>query len=321
MRTLIIFFIALFSIFTNPVNAQINPNNLNPTLGIELQPTQPQPGSEVTATLNDYSGGAYGASITWTLDGVELPNTKNLREINFTAGNNSETQILKAVLSTPVGSNLVLEQKIKPIFLDIIIEPQTRIPEFYQGRALPSENSIVNATALLYDKEFKNPDLMYVWKVNNKVIDGGALRGRNQVSFITPIGNTFVLSVEVSELDGTVIAGRNIIVPSVTPTLLFYEVSTLFGVSEKATKDSVIVIGNTTTLRGEPYYLDINVYNNPKISEWSITNGDYSLAGNSPYEVVVQPNYTSNQRTLLSFHVRDTTHFIQGAKGNIEINF
>jgi len=321
MRTLIIFSITFFSLFGLTTNAQINSNSLTPELSIELQPSQPQPGGETTATINDYSGGAYGASITWMLDGVEVPNSKNIRQIKFTAGDSGETQVLKAILSTPIVGNIVIQKNIKPVYLDVIIEPQTRTPDFYQGRSIPSESSTINATALLSGNGFRNSDLMYVWKVNNKVIDGGALRGRNQVSFTTPIGNSFVLSVEVSELDGTVITSRNIILPSVKPTLLFYEVSALFGVSEKAIDESLVAIGNNITVRGEPYYLDINTYNNPTISNWEVKNGNYAKVGSSPYEVSVQYNGANSQRTLLSFHVRDTQNLIQGAKGSIEIKF
>ncbi|MEY3783918.1 MAG: hypothetical protein RLZZ230_240 [Candidatus Parcubacteria bacterium] len=323
MRTLILFSITLLSLFaTTPIFAQINNDtlNLNPELGITLQPNSPQPGESVTASLEDSSGSVYGASITWIIDGTEVPNSRNQRQINFVATTVGKTQNVRAVLTKESGYEKIIQENIHPVYLDIIIEPQTRTPGFYLGRALPSIGSTINATALISDTGFYDTDLMYVWKINNKVLDGGAIRGRNQVSFPAPIGRQFTLSVQISELNGTIITSRNISIPSVEPKILFYEVSSLFGISEKAIAESVIETSNNTTVRAEPYNLDIQVYNNPVVHEWKVTNGNYTNVGNNPYEVTVQPSGTTGN-TLLSFHVRDTTQFLQGAEGNTQINF
>ncbi len=320
MRTLIIFYISILSLFANTAFAQINSNALNPELGITLQPSNPQPGETTVATLNDSSGGAYGASVNWFIDDKEIADSNNQRSITFTATEDG-SQNIKAVLTKPIGGTQVIQQTIKPAYLDIIIEAQTRVPDFYLGRALPSIGSTVNATALISGNGFRNNDLVYIWKVNNKVIDGGAMRGKDQVSFITPRGGQISLSVQITELNGTVIASRNIILPSVEPEMHFYEVSSLFGISEKAIKDQLKLSGNSTTIKAEPYYLDINVYNNPNIDEWSISSGQFQRVGSNPYEVSIQSGGIFNQNTELSFHVRDTKQVLQGIEGSMKINF
>lgn len=319
MRTLILFFIFIFNLSASIAYAQITGDGLNSKLGIVLMPANPQPGEETTASLDDYSGGAYGASIRWFIDDTEVPNSFNQRKITFTAAGKG-TQKVKAVLNKPIGGTDVLQKVISPAYLDIIVEPQTRVPDFYQGRSLPSIGSTVNATALLSGDNFRNTDLMYVWKVNNKVIDKGAIRGRNQVSFTVPMGREVVLSVQINELNGNIISQRSVIIPSIKPEMLFYEVNSLFGINEKSINKQLSLIGNSTAVRAEPYYLDINVYNNPAIHEWKVTGGEYTKSSN-PYEISIQRDGIFSRNTNLSLQVRDTKQLLQGAEGNVNINF
>lgn len=320
MRTLLLFSIILLSLLSTPALAQINPNTVNTELEITLQPAYPQPEDQVSASINDSSGIVYGSTINWFMDDLEIPNSKNKRNVTFVATGNS-TQTIKIVITTQNGYQKVVTRTIKPKYLDIIIEPQTRIPDFYQGRALPSIGSIVNATALVFSDGFYDNDMMYIWKVNNVVLEGGAVRGKDQISFITPMGRNFTLSLQVSTLGGTLISSRSITLPSIEPTLKFYTINPLFGISNKSINESLIVSSNSTTIRTEPYYLDTRIYNQPIIKQWEITNGTYSRNGTNPYEVTVQASRQRSGDTNLSFHVRDTKQFLQGAESNIKISF
>ncbi len=321
MKTFAVSCLTILSLVATPALAQFDANSLTgPELSIELQPEFPQPGETITATLNDYAGGTYGSSITWVLDNQELTNSKNQRRAIITAGVSGKQQVLKVVLSRPDGGNRVVSKNIKPAYLDIVIEPQTRVPDFYLGRALPSIGSQVNATALISGEGFRNTDLVYTWKINREVVEGGPIRGRNQVSFTTPMGSNAILSVQVTELSGAVIANRAILIPSVEPKVIFYEVNTLFGISQRPVTSSLSLIGNSVVVRAEPYNLDSRVYNNPTIHEWKIDNVSSGNTSGNPYEVTLQRQGfpgTSN----IEFHVRDTVQLLQGAKASMKINF
>lgn len=314
MKILILAIIILFS-FTDAVFAQMGNNGLSPESGIEINPPFPQPGDSIKATINDYSGYINGAIIKWYLNDEEIENSLNQRQVNLVIGFNTNKQTLKAVIIRPNNTQQIHQKIITPAYLDIIIEPQTRVPSFYKGRPLPSIGSTINATALIASDGFKDPDLIYNWKVNNKVIGGGSLRGQNQVSFVTPLGKDVVVSVEVSELDGHIIASRSVILMLVEPEIKFYEVNPLFGIKEKTIADQVRLLGKGLTIKAEPYYLDINVYNNPAINKWDFSGGNYEKTNSNPYEVTV------SRAGNLSFHVRDTKQVLQGAESAINISF
>lgn len=320
MKTIVNSLLILSIFIAGPVSAQSNLSNINPTeITIDLSPEFPKPGEQVTATLNDYSGGAYGSSVNWIFDGQEITEAKNQRQTTFTAGANGVTQTIEVVLQKTNGSNEVIETSIKPIYLDIIIEPQTRVPDFYLGRALPSIGSTVNATALISGEGFRNPDLIYTWKVDNKVIEGGALRARNKISFTVPRGSNYTLMLEVTDLTGKIIAKRAILLPSVKPEILFYENNSLFGISTKAISKSFPIVGQSVEIKAEPYYLDSNIYNSPSYHQWKI-DGVVNTNINNPYVVTLQ-KISDFGSSNLDFEVRDTKQVLQGAEASLQINF
>ena len=124
---------------------------------ITLRPEFPQPGDTVSATLTDYCSSSYGSAISWVLDGETTLVVTIQREIAVTEGPAGEVQTLQAVLGRVDGQNEVLQATIKPIYRNIIIEPQTRVLRFYRGQALPSVASMVNATPLISGDDFYNP--------------------------------------------------------------------------------------------------------------------------------------------------------------------
>jgi hypothetical protein len=237
----------------------------------------------------------------------------------MTAGEAGSSLRIEALLSVPNGPSRKILAIVQPRYLDIIFEPQTHVPSFYKGRALPSQGSMVNATALLHGTSIATNDLIYTWQVGNEVINGGPLRGQNKISFITPPGREIIVSLQVTNGGGDVLAKRVMAMPSVDPELQFYEVNTLYGVLPKSLT-SLLLIGNSATIRAVPYYLDSRVYNQPDVSIWEIDRDEYDSGTTNPYEITLQ-RVNSGGASELKFHVRSTTNFLQGAQSGLVINY
>jgi hypothetical protein len=133
------------------------------------------------------------------------------------------------------------------------------------------------------------------------------------------MGESETLTLQVAELDGTVLARRSILVPSVEPVIHFYTVSPLFGISNRAAS-TVPLISNSVIVQAEPYYLDSRVYNEPAFIEWKIGGTKTINPNNNPYEITLERSGVFGA-TNLDFHVRDTKQVLQGAKGTTRINF
>jgi hypothetical protein len=318
MRTL--FCVLLFFGAILPAQAQFDGfSSVNAKPALEFQPSYPSPGETVMVSLNDYRSAWGGAEIRWYVNDTEALSAQNKRQLAVAAPDVGSRSTIKAVLNLPSGHSETIAATLEPLYLDLIIEPETHVPIFYDGRALPSVGSTVHVTALLGDTTLLGTNFIYTWRINGSVLGGGPQRGQHKTSFTVPHGSSFVLSLQVNRLDGTTLAQRSLFVPTVAPELNFYEVSTLYGVESMAIKNGFNLIGNSATIVAEPYFLDSKVFNNPSVLEWTVNGDQAEVRGDNPYEVTLERTGAPGM-TNLGFHVRSTTLLLQGAQGDIPIN-
>jgi hypothetical protein len=315
-------FLALF-LFSLPLfsEAQLLQTEglIDTSLTLEVEPSLPNPEDVVTVTLSDYSGLYYGAEVQWYLNDKEIPDTKNNRSVSFTAARLGSTDVIKATLKKQNGVIESITKKITPAYLDIIIEPQTHVPSFYKGRALPSVGSTLNVTALLSNGKMMAPEgLIYTWRINQKVFEGGPLRGRNKISFSSGQESSIIISLQISDSVGNVVAKRGISVNTMQPKLLFYELNALYGTEAKALQ-TLAILGNSASFRAEPYYLDSQTFNFPDIFEWSINGTEFENRSLNPYEVTLEKTGYPGTAEL-KLHVRNTTQLLQGTQGSIAVS-
>jgi hypothetical protein len=242
--------------------------------------------------------------------------------VTITAGAAGTSQTLTALLQTPNNQEQTVSVTINPIYLDLIVEPQTRVPDWYQGRALPSYSSQINATALLHNgTTFLDPaSVVYTWRIDRDPIEGGAIRGGNKVSFLTPRGRGPVLFVTAANIQGKTIASRAILLRTVLPEMLYYEKHSLYGQSTLPIKSAAALIGNVLTLQAEPFFLDTRVYNQPDIAQWEINSIATDNGASNPYEITLSRAGT-NGRTMVNFHVRSLREVLQGVEASVTVNF
>jgi hypothetical protein len=313
--------IALALIFT-PLfftNAQVGLGITNQGLVIDTEPLFPEPEEAVTANLNDYSLSGQSAGVKWKVDGKLIEEASNLRTIKFTAPSVGKVMVVEAVVEIAGGGTMVAKKVIEPVYLDIIVEPQTRTPAFYLGRALPSVGSQINLTAILNGNAVSPTGLLYTWKVNNEVAQGGTLRAGNKISIPTPQGQLVLITLDVSTQDGEVLARRTIEIPSVSPKIYFYEMNALYGQSYKPLSN-LNLIGESVSVRAEPYYLDILTYNSPAHLEWKVDGTKSNKNTGNPY-IITLAGQGGTGSSKVDFHVRNLTQLLQGGQGGFQINF
>ncbi|MCA9367451.1 hypothetical protein KC887_04300 [Candidatus Kaiserbacteria bacterium] len=314
--------VLLFVALPLPTNAQISGSLFENPLSLSLDPAFPQPGEEVKVELVDQGSVNYGSAIAWYYDGNLITDAANKRTITVTAGSIGSSKKVQAVLTHPRGTQEVTSAVVKPLYLDIVLEPQTYVPPFYLGRAVPSISSMVNATALINDgSSFNSESHFYRWQVNQKVLENGPLRGGNRVSFEMPWGDKAILILEVTDLQGRTVAQRGIEIVSVAPRIAFYEINSLYGVSSRAIGNNTVpIVGNGLTLRAVPYYLDSRTYNYPDVAEWKLDSIPTNNNSNNPYSITLQGAAEGSQATV-GFHVRSLEQVLQGAQNNITVSY
>lgn len=299
--------------------AQINSSLINQEPSIDLEPQYPSPNQTFTASLNDYSLAAGATSIRWEVDGEVVSSAQNSRSISLTSKAVGKSTVISVTIGQASGGSQTIRRTITPVYLDIVLEAQTRTPAFYLGRALPSLGSTINATAILSGYPTPTSDLLFTWRLNNTVIDGGALRGKNRASFEVPLGQQPLLTVDITKLNGEVVMRKTIAFPSVNPTILFYETSTLYGMRNKQVTD-LSLVGLSTSVQAEPYYLNLLTYNNPEFLEWEIDGITSNQGVGNPYEITLGRD-SGTGRSEVNFHVRSLSDLLQGGEGSFRVNY
>ena len=284
-------------------------------LEVTLSPQLPQPLSSFEARLGLVEP---GSSIAWFINGQEIPSTRNKKSVELVAGQSGLETNISVVTESPSGEVSVVTEVFTPRYLDIIIEPQTYAPSSYLGRSLPSAGSIINATALVSNLDIPTSDLVYKWQVGENIIGEGELRGQYRTAFPMPLGSFPTMSLEVRDLERNLIAYRFISIPSVEPTMEFYEYSSLYGISGKILSNPHTLVGNNLTIEGVPYHLDSRVYNDPNVLEWKINRRSTTNAQANPYHITLQPAGGSGN-TSIELHVRSTSNLLQGARESVNI--
>lgn len=314
MRFLIGFFV-LSVLWPGIGYAQVGDFNTIGAPSLVLEPAYPGPGSEFYARIEDSRSAAQGAQVQWLYNGTVI--AENTREVLLRAPAAGQSVKVAAVVNIS-GIKETYETTVSPVYLDLVIEPLTHVPEFYIGRALPSIGSQIKVTGLLLNNTLDSTEYIYLWKINNTVYGGGPLRGQNSITFPMPQGDDAVVSLQVSALNNTILAKRTLLVQSFSPELHWYEINTLYGLETRALT-SFNMIGNSAIFRAEPYYLDSTVYNAPDVLEWSINRNNVSSSNQNPYEITLERTGESSQ-AVLGFRVRSLRQLLQGDEESLELN-
>ena len=128
----------------------------------------------------------------------------------------------------------VLAQSASPYRIDLIVEADTTVPAFYNGRSLPTNGSTVTVTALPSFKQGVSPtSYLYIWDINGRIQNGGTPVKTNSFSFTPTLENEVRVGVTITNQGGTKLAESSQIVTLVDTEVHFYEKNPLRGLIPK----------------------------------------------------------------------------------------
>ena len=248
------FAVATYFLFCLPASAQMGIGAEG--FSLDVRPSLPEPHMPVTISLNDYSVNAISAEVFWSVNGRLQEDSKNARSITLETGDLGEKNTVEVTLRRGDGTELRASTVIEPTVVDLVLEADTYVPSFYQGRALPGRTSMLHATAVVHDSTgLLDTAYTYRWTLGQEVLFGGAVKGKNTVSFAMPLYSK-TLTVEVIGPEGKVIARKSMTPTGVQPELYFYEWSPLRGLYQDAISGAFPLIGEENTIYGEPYFVN-----------------------------------------------------------------
>lgn len=287
---------------------------------LQLDPSFPKPFAPVTILLDAYALDTTGAIISWYVDGVELPEFKNARSAVVQTGAVGKKQVVSATIKLIGTPAFTLRSVIVPTAVDIVVEASTYVPSFYRGRALPGADSPVRVVAIPHVGGADPRTLTYRWEQNGSILLGGPVRGKQAVELTMSRYYGGYVSVTVFDVEGNAIAQKNVAFDATSPELHFYEENPLRGLSERAIKESLTLIGDETTVHGEPYFMNTTIMSSITKYDWTI-NGEKTVSGSSDPHIITLRKTGGVGSANVGLRTINESGSLEYVTGNFSINF
>lgn len=306
------------------VSAQSIPGISNP-VSIVMVPTNPGPGDTVTLTAESSSFNVNSALLTWTSNGKIISSGTGDKTVTISAGAFGVKTTVTLSAQAPGLGTFTDSATINPALVNLIWEAQTSVPPFYQGKALLGWGATFKVVAVPEISEngvaVSPAHLVYTWSKNYSVDADQSGYGKNAYQSDGSINYTRggdVIGVTVATTDDGASADGSISVSPITPSLLIYLESPLYGVMYNQSLSQTTLTGDSITLHAEPFFFS-NLSSAIGALVWNM-NGSavQSFAGNPSITLVRQDKGAGT--SALQASIQSPTALLQGATGSVTIN-
>jgi hypothetical protein len=295
----------------------------DPNLSLSINPTNPDPGVMVSATVSANEFSVDLSTITWSVDGKKVNEGKGLKLFSFQAPANGKSMTVTAKVVTPARLTLEKSITISPAGMDILWEVvDGYAPPFYKGKVLPIKQSGVRVVAmpnvkLANGKSAQAGDFVYMWKQDGENMVSQSGYGKNSFFFSNQILNADN-QINVSATNGSKQLSGFITLVPFTPEILFYENNPDLGVQyQKALVTNTGLQTARLAVVAEPYNLlrDFKTNANAKI-DWMVNNQKFTAQ--SKNEVILS---TANISKLsLSASYNETDKLFRNFNSSVDLN-
>jgi hypothetical protein len=202
---------------------------------LSTNPENPAPGSRVQITASVLGGTNYANDLVWTVDGMtatEGVGTNALTITTPTLGNAVEVIATAVDAGTIVASGTLV---IRPSEVTIEWEGDGATIPFSHVRPLLTGHGSIKAQAIATlitsrGTRVADKDVLYVWKVNGKIVSGSSGYGRNTLSAApTFFNDRFFVSVSAQSRDTSLKAESSVVIFPHPAQVVVYETSPLGG--------------------------------------------------------------------------------------------
>lgn len=252
-------FVVVLGLFCAPGNISAQGAD---TLSIQVDPQAPGPRAEVVVRLSAFPPLSLpDSTVSWSVNGTPLGSGIGVSRFTFTMGALGEVTTLAVRVAPRGGVPVERVLRFSPGELELVVEPLTYTPPFYQGRPLLTPGALVRLVALpviLGSSGARVPseDLSFVWERNGERVVSASGIGKDTYTFRS---NQLLEAEEVRVLatrpDGTLAAERVVRIPIEDPVVRFYAEDPLRGILYgRALEGEVVVAEQEFSIVAEPYF-------------------------------------------------------------------
>jgi hypothetical protein len=207
------------------VSAQVSTYKYN-AVSITLDPEVPTPNAPLTAYIQSSLYNLDSQHIEWYVDSKRVKSGIGVTSITMRAPSIGDTN----TITVYIGDITKVSTTITPSAVDLLWEADTITPPWYLGRALPTSGSYIKALALPHTTN-NNNNLIFKWYKNGRFITKTTGSDQSTIRIKAPgVYNSYILSVDVLNPNGSILARGGATIHSVAPEVHLYKTSPLLGV-------------------------------------------------------------------------------------------
>lgn len=289
-------------------------------ISLVSKPKFPKPNSVAEISLNAYTLNTTGSTIRWYVNDTEQISSRNERTISVDIGDLGKKVQVEARISLMNGSAYSVVKTIIPINIDVIIEANTSVPVFYRGRSLPSQGAPIRVVAIPHTGDTNNTALLtYKWTLNDKVLLGGPVVGKQSIDITMPTFKNARLTVEVTDPNNKLIGEETTILSASEPELHFYEYNPLLGLSRKSVKSPLVLLGEEATIRAEPFFMG-KTDNDTILYEWELNSQKVENKDSDSHMITLRPT-GGGGAAHIHLRVANTIELFQNTENSFQLQF
>ena len=215
---------------------------------VDLYPQYPKEFEKVTLTLDSTHFDINTSKISWIVDGKVVYSGIGFKIYSIQTPKNGVTKNISIEVYTPNNYLLTKAFTLTPQALDILWEaPNTYVPPFYKGKALPAEESIIKVVAFpnffINNKSINRDSVSFTWTLNDITRDSFSGYGKNSFTFkMDPLYEFSSVRLIASTADNFSSVEGSFSLKGFTPEILLYEKNPLLGIlfSQAFTKTTAL---------------------------------------------------------------------------------
>ncbi len=315
--------LVVFGQFESPVG------NISEILSIEVNPKFPGPKSQVTVRITSHFTDLNTAKISWEINGEKITEGVGERVFSFQTGELGSVQNIDIIVDPTDSSAFLRRITVRPAETDIIWESDTYVPNFYKGKRLYSQRSVLRLTAVPHfinpnGSRFSEDSLIYSWKVFERNLINNSGYGKKNIAISgTRFEKGEKITLKIESSDKSYVTEKMISIKSVEPKIVFYHKDPLYGILfNKSIGEKFELKGQEFTIFASPFFVSGKSLLNEFLNlSWLVNN----LPGNGLSE---EPNVTTLRRevgsagsAVVSFRIQNQENILQSAENKFVVSF
>ena len=282
-------------------------------ISVNVIPENPHPYDPVSVELSSYTNDLNRSLITWSVNGKVFLTGIGKNNIKFNLGENGTVADINVGIRTEDGTSITKHILIQATDIDLLWEaPDSFVPPFYRGKALPAREAFVKFVAIPNTNNFKidnnTKNFVYTWKHNyENVPDSSGFQKDSILISMDYLNQEENVSVIAQSLSNQYGASAQMSITPFSPLLDFYKNSEINGVDYSYSLSDGYSLSGATTITAVPYFISPRSPRSPVLDYTWKLNGNEANAdknniniqttgkGNGIIDVLIDNNSTLYQ--------------------------